>query len=188
MTRTSLPLGVALVSTMSFLAGCASTAASATNAQARQATIFSDPNVPTIYADAPRRTTRSLAIPVAAARTAVQQAFADFSIPLTMSNPAAGQLGNGDFYRTGKFLGRPMVELVSCGGGITGPNAATYRIFMSLIVTLKDDAKGGTLVALTFTSTARDVSGGATADRLPCGSTGRAEALFLDRVAALAVK
>ncbi|WP_353266548.1 hypothetical protein [Gemmatimonas sp.] len=170
------------------VAGCASAGATIDDATQPQQTVFTDPNVSTIRTDAPRSSLRTIPAPVAVVRTAVQQTFLDYSIPLSMSNPAAGQIGNTDFYRTGKFMGRPMVELVSCGSGITGPNAASYRIYMSMLATYKDDGKGGTLVGMNFTAAARDVAGGATADRLPCGSTGRVETLFLERVAALIPK
>lgn len=170
------------------LAACASTGTAPTPAQERPATIFSGPEAPTMYSDAPRAVTRSLAVPVAAARTAVQQAFTDYSIPVTFSNPGTGQIGNADFYRSGRFMGRPMVELVSCGSGITGPNAATYRIFMSMLATVKADANGGSVVGMTFTAAARDVAGGTSGDRLPCGSSGRVEQLFLDRVTTLVAK
>lgn len=170
------------------IVGCASAGATIDDATQPQQTIFTDPNVMTLRTDAPRSSLRTIPVSVAVARSAVQQTFLDYSIPLTLSNPAAGQLGNADFYRTGKFMGRPMVELVSCGSGITGPNAASYRIYMSMLATFKDDGKGGTLVGMNFTAAARDVAGGATADKLPCGSTGRVEALFLDRVAALISK
>lgn len=167
------------------LMGCASTGTTPAETSERPATIFSGREAPTMYSDAPRAMSRSLAVPVGAARTAVQQAFVDYSIPVTVSNPASGQIGNADFYRSGRFMGRPMVELVSCGSGITGPNAATYRIFMSMLATVKADAQGGSTVGITFVTSARDVAGGASGDRLPCGSSGRVEQLFLERVATL---
>jgi hypothetical protein len=141
--------------------GCASSGSTVNAAPEQPATIFSGREAQTMYSDAPRAISRTLAIPVAAARTAVQQAFTDYSIPVTFSNPGTGQIGNADFYRSGRFMGRPMVELVSCGSGITGPNAATYRIFMSMVATVKANAQGGAEVSMTFTASARDVAGGA---------------------------
>ena len=85
-------------------------------------------------------------------------------------------------------MGRPMTELVSCGSGITGPNAASFRIFMSILVTTKADASGGTAVAVLFQATARDVQQGTSNDRLVCRSSGRVEQLLLERINALALK
>jgi hypothetical protein len=75
-----------------------------------------------------------------------------------------------------------MTDIVSCGVGITGPNAASFRIYMSVVTTVIADGKGGTTVSTTFTATARDLTSGTSSDRLPCGSTGVFEGLFLERV------
>ena len=168
--------------------GCAGSGATVNTAPERAATIFSGPEAPTMYADAPQAVTRTLTVPVTTARTAVQQAFTDYSIPVTLNNPTSGQIGNPDFYRSARFMGRPMVELVSCGSGITGPNAATYRIFMSMLATVKANAQGQAVVSMTFTASARDVAGGASGDRLPCGSSGNVEQRFLERVLVLVAK
>ena len=75
-----------------------------------------------------------------------------------------------------------MTALVNCGGGITGPNAASYRIFMSLLTTVDPVGADSSLVSIKLTAGARDMSAGVTSDRLPCGSSGVLEQLFLSRV------
>lgn len=164
------------------LAACASGAAAVNTDAPRPATIYTGSDVPTIYADAPRASTRTIAKPPADVWKAVKQAHVDFSIPLTVEDPARRQLGNPDFYRARQFVGRQMTEIVSCGAGITGPNAASFRIYMSVMTTVASDGKGGTTVSTTFTATARDLTSGTSGDRLPCGSTGAFEGIFLDRV------
>ena len=115
---------------------------------------------------------------------ALRATFAEYGIPVTVDLPARGQVGNPDFYRARQFLGKSMVELVSCGSTMTGPNAATYRIYMSLVATVRAQPAGGSTVGLLFTASARDIAGGTSVDRLPCGSTGLLENRFLDRVVA----
>lgn len=171
---------------LSFTA-CASSGTVIEDAAKQPAAIYQGPEAATMYSDAPRSLTAVVAKPLPLVRAAVRQAFTDYSIPVTVDN-ATGQTGNTDFYRTRQFMGRPMTELVSCGSGITGANAATFRIFMSLLVTTKADPTGGTAVAVLFQSTGRDVQQGTSNDRLVCSSTGRIEELLLERVKALVLK
>jgi len=162
--------------------GCASRGTVVEDVARHPAPIYQGPETPTMYAEAPRSVTGVIARPPSAVQTAVRLALADYSIPVTVDTPANGQIGNPDFYRSRQFMGRPMTELVSCGSGITGPNAATYRIFMSIIVTTKPDASGGTALAVLFQSTARDIVSGTTNDRLVCAGTGRVEQLLMERI------
>jgi len=74
-----------------------------------------------------------------------------------------------------------MAQLIDCGSGMTGPKASTYRIYMSLLTSIATDGKGGTIVQTTFVPMGQDVSGGS-ADRIPCGTNGRLELLFADRI------
>lgn len=167
------------------LHGCASTGTVVEDIARHPAPIYQGPETPTMYAEAPRSVTGTIARPVPVVRAAVRQALADYSIPVTVDNAASGQIGNADFFRSRQFMGRPMTELMSCGAGITGPNAATYRIFMSLLVTTKADPSGGTALAVQVQATARDIVNGTTNDRLVCGGTGRIEQLLLERIRTL---
>ncbi len=178
---------VSLAAALLMSPGCASNGTVVEDAARHPAPIYQGPETPTMYADAPRSVTGTIARPVSVVRAAVRQALTDYSIPVTVDNAANGQIGNPDFYRTRQFMGRPMTELVSCGGGITGPNAATYRIFMSIIVTTKADAAGATAVAVLFQATARDVVNGTSNDRLVCGGSGRVEQLLMERIRTLAM-
>jgi hypothetical protein len=74
-----------------------------------------------------------------------------------------------------------MTQFVDCGSGMTGPKAASYRIYMSLLTQISGDGKGGTIVQTTFVPMGQDISQGST-DRIPCGTTGRLEQLVLDRI------
>jgi hypothetical protein len=116
---------------------------------------------------------------------AAKKVYADLEIPLSVDNPAAHQLGNQNFYKSRQFGGQPMTQFVDCGSGMTGANAASYRIYMSLLTTVTPDGKGGTTVNTTFVPAGQDVMGGSS-DRIPCGSTGRLEGLLLNRIKAAA--
>lgn len=111
-----------------------------------------------------------------------RHAYIEFDIPLMVDNPAAHQMGNQEFHRTRRFAERSMTELLECGATITGPNAASYRIYMSLLTAVTPDGKGGSIVSALFSAYARDMASGNSGTRIPCGTTGRFEKQFLDRV------
>jgi hypothetical protein len=164
------------------LAGCASAAQPLDDTTPRQATILSgDKNSNTIYADRPVAVGATIAAPPAAVWLAAKKTYADFEIPLVVENPSTHQMGNANFFKSRQLGGRPMVEFVDCGSGMTGPKAASYRIYISLLTEMMTDGKGGTKIQTTFVPMGQDMSGAA-ADRIPCGSTGRFEQFFLDHV------
>lgn len=186
MSRHYLVIVLLAAGVLTAAAGCASTSgALIDDSAARPATIYQGPEVPIMYGDAPRSVTNRIARPLDVVRAAVRQTFVDYSIPVTVDSPA-GPIGNPDFFRVRQFMGRPMTELMSCGSTITGPNAASYRIYLSIQVTTRADTSGGTTVGVLVQATARDLQQGTSTDRLPCGSTGRIEQLLLERVALLA--
>jgi hypothetical protein len=164
------------------LTACASAGPSLEETTPRQATILSgDQNSPTIYADRPVAVKITIAAAPAAVWLAAKKTYADFEIPLVVENPSTHQMGNQNFYKSRQMAGRPMVEFIDCGSGMTGPKAASYRIYISLLTEMMTDGKGGTQIQTTFVAMGQDMSGNST-DRIPCGSTGRFEQLFLDHV------
>lgn len=174
------------VATVLVLTACASSStAKVEPPAARRTTMYSGEGIATVVADRPLMATREIKKPAADVYNVAKQVMADYSIQLTVDDAAAKRLGNLDFYRTRQFAGQPMTALFNCGTGMTGPNAASYRIYMSMLTTVADDGKGGSLVSVTLTASARDMSSGATADRVTCGSTGKLESLFMSRIAAL---
>lgn len=144
-------------------------------------TVMTD-NSGVMYSDAPLDQLRTIAAAPTAVLAATRQTFAGFMIPVTLDDPATKRVGNADFYRSREFMGKRMVELLDCGGGITGPNALTYRIFMSLIVRVKDAPNGQSAVSVQLLATGKDLASGASSDRIPCGSSGRIEQRLLDEI------
>jgi hypothetical protein len=165
------------------LCGCASGGTPGEEATTRQSAIYSGPETGTLLAERPRSVALTISAPPVAVWTAVKKVYSDFEIPITVENPSAHQLGNGTFYKSRQLGGRPMVDFVDCGSGMTGPKAASYRIYISLLTTVVADANGGTEVRTTFVPLGQDISGNS-ADRIPCGTTGRFEQYFLDQVKA----
>ena len=167
------------------LCGCASSGTPVIESTTpRQAAIYQGEGG-TILAERPRGSQASIAAPPATVWLAAKKVYADMEIPVTVENPSAHQIGTQNFFKTRQFAGEPMVNLVDCGSSMTGPKAATYRIYMSLLTDIVTDGKGGTMIQTTFVPMGQDISGGST-DRIPCGTTGRLEQLFIARVKATA--
>jgi hypothetical protein len=163
------------------LTACAPANNPGEEATPRQAAIYQDPTTGTLLADRPRSVAIDLAAPPASVWIAVKKVYADLDIPLSVESPAAHQIGNENFYKSRQLAGQPMTQFVDCGSDMTGPKAASYRINMSLLTTVAGDGKGGTNVQTTFVPMGQDLSG-TSSDKIPCGTTGRFEALVLDRV------
>jgi hypothetical protein len=164
------------------LSGCASAGQTLDDTTPRQATILAgDRNTGSIYAERPHAVGMAIAAPPAAVWLAAKKTYADFEIPLAVENPTTHQMGNANFFKSRQLAGRPMVDFVDCGSGMTGPKAASYRIYISLLTEMITDGHGGTQIQTTFVPMGQDMSGSAT-DRIPCGSTGRFEQYFLDHV------
>jgi hypothetical protein len=166
------------------LAGCASAANSPPDeSTARQPVIYSSKETGTLYGEKPIAATAQLAVAPATVWFAVKKVYADLDIPVAVENPAARQIGNSNFFKMRQLAGRPMTEFVDCGSGMTGPKAATYKIYISLLTMVIPDGKGGTSVQTTFVPTGQDMTG-SSADRITCATTGRLEQDFIERVKA----
>ena len=165
------------------LVGCAPAQQHSDETTPRQAAIYSSKETGTILGERPRAVAATIAVAPAAAWLAVKKVYTDFEIPVTVENPSARQIGNQNFYKTRQMAGRPMTDWVDCGSGMTGPKASSYRIYISLLTDVIPDGQGGARVQTTFVPMGQDMMGNST-DRIACGSTGRFEAFFLDKVKA----
>jgi hypothetical protein len=164
------------------LTGCASApVVEGSDSTPRQAAMFSSPETGLLLADRPRASKTEVAAPPQAVWAAVKKVYADLDIPVTIDNAPGHQLGNNNFWKTRQMAGEQMNMLVDCGSGMTGPKAATYRIYMISLTDVNPDGKGGTLLQTTFVPTGQDVAGGSS-DRIPCGTTGRFEQIVLDKI------
>jgi hypothetical protein len=168
------------------LGGCAS-AGTPEETTARGPAIYQSKETGVVVGEPAHPTVQTIAASPTAVWLAIKKAHEAFLIPVTVENPPAHQIGNSSFYKTRILAGQPMTNFVNCGSGMNGPKAATYRIYMSLMTVLTADPTGATIVQTTFVPVGQDMSGGSS-DRIPCGTTGRFERLFLDQVKAMIVK
>ena len=163
------------------IAGCASSGTPVDNSTAKQAPIFTSAETGTLMTERPRAAVISIASPFSAVWLAAKAVYAEMEIPLSVDNPGTHQLGNSNVVKSRQIAGQPMTQFVDCGSGMTGAKAMTYRISISLLTQITPNADGTTTVQTTFVPFGQDVSAGSS-DRIPCGSTGRLEQLFLDRL------
>jgi hypothetical protein len=146
----------------------------------RQPVVLEQANRGILLGERPAASTAQIPVPPAEVWAAVKKVYGDLEIPILVDNPPGHQLGNANFFRARTMAGQPMETLVDCGDGMTGPKAASYRIYMSLLTDVRPDGKGGTTVQTTFLTAGQDIANAG--DRITCVTTGRFERLVLARV------
>jgi hypothetical protein len=100
--------------------------------------------------------------------------FADLKIPAEIRDSAVGRVESQVFYRRGELGGRQISTYLSCGEGITGPNADSYRVYMTIISTVEPKDAERSTVRTVFLAGAVNITEGAR-QPMPCESTGRLE-------------
>ena len=115
-------------------------------------------------------------VPFAPARTyaAVLDAFADLKIPAEVKDSALGRVESNIFYRRGDLAGKQLSTYLSCGEGMTGPYADTYRVYMVAMVTVAPKGDNRSTIRTIFLAGAVAVAEGAR-QPMACESTGRLE-------------
>ncbi len=117
-------------------------------------------------------------VPVAAPPSrvfeAVKAAYGELGIPPGTNDPATGRFGNIDFWKTRRLGDQAMSTYLNCGESFTGPTANNYRVYISLLSVVRPDGQGGSELETAFSAQAQNMEG-TSADRIPCGSTGRLE-------------
>jgi len=115
-------------------------------------------------------------IPAAPSRAfdALKTVYEEIGVPPATADPATGKVGNTDFWKSRRFANEPISSFLSCGESFTGPAANNYRVYMSLISIVRPDGKGASELETAFSASAQNMEG-SSADRIPCGSTGKLE-------------
>jgi hypothetical protein len=180
---------LAVLALVAVLAGCASggSAPETSNSVMARPAIFQSAETGTIRGERPVATSIAVAATPQVVWLAAKSVYADLQIPITFESAPTGQLGNTNFWKTRQIAGESMVNIVNCGSDMTGPKAATYRIYFSLVTDIRGDGKGGSTVHATIAAYGQDMSG-SSSDRIPCGSTGKLEQMILDRIKAYSGK
>lgn len=125
------------------LAGCATgSAVQGSNTVPQRQTIFTSEQG-TLVSDPARAEAIQVDAPPLAVWAAVKKVYSEFGIPVTLENASGHQLGNPSFIKTRQVGSEPMPSLVNCGNGMTGPNAASFRMTLSLLTDVNPDGKGG---------------------------------------------
>ena len=115
-----------------------------------------------------------LAAPPGRAFEALKTVYTELEIPGLQSDPTTGRVGNTDFWKSRRLGSEAMSNYLNCGESFTGPAANSYRIYISLVSIVRADGKGGSELETAFHAQAQNMEG-TSADRVPCGSTGRLE-------------
>jgi hypothetical protein len=102
---------------------------------------------------------------------AVEQTLSDLGIETTTMDPTSGRIGNTNFIRSRQLAKTALSRFLDCGSTQTGPRADSYRLYLSLLVTLRPGANNTTDMETAFRGSAQTVEG-ASLDKIECGSTG----------------
>ena len=105
---------------------------------------------------------------------ALKSVYVELGIPPGVSDPATGRVGNTDFWKLRRLGDQAMSNYLNCGDSFTGPAANSYRIYISLLSVVRPDGKGASELETAFHAQAQNMEG-TSADKIPCGSTGRLE-------------
>ena len=105
---------------------------------------------------------------------AVLSAFNELKIPAEIRDSAEGRVESNVFYRRGDLAGKQISTYLSCGDGITGPYADSYRVYMIAMVTVAPKGETGSTIRTIFLAGAVAVAEGAR-QPMACESTGRME-------------
>jgi hypothetical protein len=108
---------------------------------------------------------------------ALTKVYQSLDVPITLRDSTTGEIGNERFYKTGKLGGHQISSYLSCGDGVTGPNADTYRVYMALRSVVAPYGASGTILRSTLFAGAMNVAEGAR-QAMPCETNGRFEILI----------
>ena len=117
-------------------------------------------------------------IMVAASRAdvwlALEEAFKSLDIAVSYSDQAAGELGTVKAKVMRRLGKQPLSNYLRCGEGLTGPNADSYVVYLSVAGFVKPAANDQIAVATLVTAHAIDLPNGRN-DVMYCTTTGRLE-------------
>jgi hypothetical protein len=107
----------------------------------------------------------------------------ELKIELKIRDSTAGVVGNMELVKL-RSLGRtPLSRYVSCGQGMTGANADSYRVFLALVAFVDTVRDKGTRLGVSLAAAAQDLQG-SSKQPVKCSSTGALESQIRKSVAA----
>ncbi len=109
-----------------------------------------------------------------AAWQALTEVFKSFEIPVSYSDPAAGEVGAIKAKIMRRLGKQPLSQYLRCGEGLTGPNADSYVVYFSIAGFVKAAPNNEVTVATLVTAHAIDLPNGRN-DVMDCTTSGRLE-------------
>ena len=175
--RTSI-LGLILV------CGCASTSRPATNTSSNDRILgVNNQTGEVLHTQAsvgPVAT--SIHAPFGAVWSALPDVYNSLGIELTVIDPPSGTIGNRSFVRSRTLGGKRLSAYFDCGSNMTGMRADEGRMMVSAISRATAGTDGQTSLATTVSSSVQ-TNEGASAQTIPCASTGVLEETIRSAVA-----
>lgn len=99
---------------------------------------------------------------------------AELKIELKTRDSTAGMVGNLELIKMRKLGRQPLSRYVSCGVGMTGPNADNYRVYLAVIAFVDPLPEKRTRLGVAVAAGAQDVQGNSK-QPIACSSTGALE-------------
>ena len=124
----------------------------------------------------------SIHAPFSAVWAALPDVYAGLGIELTVIDPPSGTIGNRALTRSRTLSGKRMSAYFDCGSSMTGMRADEGRMVMSVVTRATTGAGGQTSLSTTV-SGAVQTNEGASAQTIPCASTGILEETIRSAVA-----
>ena len=122
---------------------------------------------------------------IAAARdvtiAAAKAVLEELSVPVTTEDTAAGLMGNTGFMLLRRLGNERLSKYLSCGVGLSGAQADTWRVTMAVMVWIDGAGRSASRVKVGLLAGARDLDTGSRRSA-GCGSTGALEVLIVDRI------
>lgn len=112
---------------------------------------------------------------------AASAVFDELKIPMQVRDSAAGVIGNPSYIKMRNLAGMGMSRLLSCGSGMTGPNADSWRIYITVFAFVEGKGDDKSVLHVGFIGGAKDIDG-ASKDAVACATSGLFESTFADRV------
>lgn len=112
---------------------------------------------------------------------AVKTVLTDLGVTLKAVDPDGLQLGATRAKVSRRLGKRPVSFYLSCGDGMTGPNADNWQVFLTLTAQFLGAPKSQTKLVLSVAADAIDIPNGRS-DRVTCSTTGQLEFAVLRRL------
>ncbi len=156
--------------------------AAALNAQFARARVWLPGWFSQIAIDTMTTSVEEVAAPAGKVYSAVIATFDELKVPVDMKDSSSHAIvANLQLVRSHTFAGSPLSRWYSCGDGMTGPNADSYRVTIALAVFIDEKGASASRFRAGSAAGAKDMQGSAK-DPIQCFTKGTLEAMIIDKV------